>query len=77
MSIIGHVTHLIYTPADGERSILLSSEPPFDEWSSFEFPDSLKEFAVLGVAWDIQRNTMVLLLRDSNKVQAPLTFYYI
>lgn len=69
VSIKEHVTHLIYTPADDQRSILLTSEPPFDKWSSFKFPDSLKEFSVLGVAWDIQRNTMVLLIKDPNEVR--------
>lgn len=69
-SIKEHVTHLIYTPADEQHSILLTSEPPFDKWSSFELPDPLTEYLVLGVAWDIQRNTMVLLMRELNKVEA-------
>lgn len=72
VSIKNHITHLIYTPAHDEPSILLTSEPPFDKWSSFEFPDPLKEFLVLGMAWDIQRNTMVLLMKEPNKVE-PFT----
>ena len=68
-----HVTHLVYTPADGEHSVLLTSEPPFENWSPVEFPDQMKAFTVLSVVWDIQRNTMVLLMKDPNKVKA-LTF---
>lgn len=67
-----HMAHLIYKPAEKKRSILLTSEPPFEKWTSFNFPDPLKEFSVLGMAWDIQRNTMVLLMKDPNKVQAAI-----
>lgn len=67
-----HMAHLIYKPADEEGSILLTSEPPFEKWTSLIFPDPLKEFSVLSMAWDIQRNTMVLLMKDPNKVQTAL-----
>lgn len=69
ISVKDHLTNLIYTPANDEPSILLTSEPPFDKWSSFELVNPLKDFPMLGVAWDIQRNTMVLLMREPNKVK--------
>ncbi|XP_022784623.1 cation channel sperm-associated protein subunit beta-like [Stylophora pistillata] len=67
--ITEHAAHLVYTPAGREHSILLLSEPPFDKWSSIELPDQIKSFAVLGVTWDIQRATVVLLMKDPFKVQ--------
>lgn len=76
ISITHHLTHLIYTPAHDEPSILLTSEPPFDKWSSFQLVNQMKEFPVLGVAWDIQRNNMVLLMKEPNKVK-PLTRLFI
>lgn len=69
ISIKDHLTNLIYTPAHDEPSILLASEPPFDNWSPFELVNPLKEFPVLGVALDIPRNTMVLLMKEPNKVK--------
>ena len=69
ISVKDHLTNLIYTPANDEPSILLTSEPPFDKWSFFELVNPLKDFPMLGVAWDIQRNTMVLLMREPNKVK--------
>ena len=68
--ITEHAAHLVYTPAGREHSILLLSEPPFDKWSSIELPDQIKSFAVLGVTWDIQRATVVLLMKDPFKVEA-------
>lgn len=71
LSFREHVTYLIYTyTKDGdERSILFASEPPFEEWSSFHLPKSLTYLSVLGVAWDIQRNTAVLLMKEPNEVK--------
>lgn len=68
--ITEHAVHLVYTPASGEYSILLTSKPPFDIWSPIKLPDQMKSFTVLGVAWDIQRTTVVLLVKDPFKVEA-------
>ena len=65
-----HVVYLVYTHtrADGDHSILLTSEPPFDKWSSLDFPYLLTSM-LLGVAWDLQRNTVVLLMKDALEVK--------
>ena len=65
-----HVVYLVYTHtrADGDHSILLTSEPPFDKWSSLDIP-YLMTSMLLGVAWDLQRNTVVLLLKDVQEVK--------
>ena len=72
LSMTKHVTNLVYTytKAGDNYSILLTSEPPFEKWSTFDFPDSLVNLLVLGVAWDIQRNTVVLLMKEPDKVEA-------
>lgn len=65
-----HVVYLVYTytRADADHSILLASEPPFDKWSSLDFPYLLTSM-LLGVAWDLQRNTVVLLMKDVEEVK--------
>jgi len=70
-----HVTYLIYTytSVGEERSLLLTSEPPFEKWSSFDFPESLKDLLVLDVAWDIQRNTVVLLMKEPKEVRSVVS----
>lgn len=70
LSVKEHMTFFIYTytGADGERSILLASEPPFEKWSLYDFPEELKELLLLDVAWDIQRNAVVLLMKEPNEV---------
>lgn len=68
-----HVSHLIYMIytyiRNGEEiSILLFSEPPFEKWTLFALPDSLKDLLLLSVACDIQRNTVVLLMKEPHEV---------
>lgn len=65
-----HVVYLVYTytRADGDHSILLTSKPPFDKWSPLDFPYLLTSI-LLGVAWDLQRNTVVLLMKDAEEVR--------
>ncbi|XP_068707343.1 cation channel sperm-associated auxiliary subunit beta-like [Montipora foliosa] len=63
------VSYLIYTDtmSDDETSMLLTSEPPFEEWSSYALPASLKDMLLLGVSWDIQRRAVVLLMKELKK----------
>lgn len=56
--------------------MLLKSEPPFEEWSSYELPSSLNDMVLVGVSWDIQRSVVILLLNELREV-CRLSFAFI
>lgn len=55
--------------------MLLKSEPPFEEWSSYELPSSLNDVVIVGLSWDIQRSVVILLLNEPREV-CPVGFAF-